>query len=113
MAKKKVGDTIFLGKFQAYDKMKILKRLVKCWRGITSRRFPHKYVRKNRREGGEHKGDTGSDRDKAEATFQSSHLSCKIDCLNPGDDCLSNISFSTLKSIEVCSEESSHNTYAS
>lgn len=93
--------------------MKILKILVKCWRGITSRRFPHKYVRKNRREGGEHKGDTGSDRNKAEATFQSSHLSRKIDCLNPGDDCLSNISFSTLKSIEVRSEESSHNTYAS
>lgn len=43
--------------------MRILKILVKCWRGITARRFPHKYVRKNRREGRGHKGDTGSDRD--------------------------------------------------
>jgi hypothetical protein len=42
----------------------------------------------------------------SEATFQHSHLSCKIDYLNTGDDCPSNISFSTLKSGEVGREGS-------
>lgn len=91
---------------------------------ITSRRFPHKYDGMDRR--GKEKT-RGRDREtetqpatenqerqtSSEATFQSSHLSCEIDYLNPGHDCLSNISFSALKSIEVRTEQSSHNPYAS